>query len=243
VTTAVPKVEGDNITFVSGCLTKEGTPGWMQVAPGSDISCILAEYVASLGMQHQMVKRRPRDTVRVRGIGTAEGEGEVVTHDIWMSWRVKGRVVDEWVTESLTPVEGEEVDIIVEGWCAVLSEMSVPMLLGGDIVRQYDAMYRPRARRVVLECARQGRVAIPSYSLGEMVGHISSHPHPVYEKCSVWRSLVVAASDSKGEIRQYMVNRASIPPNSMKVVKVRYTGVGQVSKDGPTHQAHIEQGQ
>jgi ABC-type tungstate transport system substrate-binding protein len=52
-----------------------------------------------------------------------------------MSWRVKGRVVDEWVTESLTPVEGEEVDIIVEGWCAVLSEVSVPMLLGGDIVR------------------------------------------------------------------------------------------------------------
>jgi hypothetical protein len=52
VTTAVPKVEGDNITFVSGCLTKEGTPGWMQVDPGSDISCVLAEYVASLGMQH-----------------------------------------------------------------------------------------------------------------------------------------------------------------------------------------------
>jgi hypothetical protein len=97
-------------------------------------------------------------------------------------------------------------------------------------VRQYDAVDRPRARRVVLECARQGRVAIPSYSLGEMVGHISGHPHPVYEKCS-WRSLVVAASDSKGEIRQYMVNRANIPPNSMKVVKVRYTGVGQVSKD------------
>jgi hypothetical protein len=85
VTTAVPKVEGDNITFVSGCLTKDGTPGWMQVDPGSDISCVLAEYVASLGMQHQMVKRGPRDTVRVRGIGTAEGEGEVVT----MSWRVK----------------------------------------------------------------------------------------------------------------------------------------------------------
>jgi hypothetical protein len=57
VTTAVHKVEGDNITFVSGCLTEEGTPGWMQVDPGSDIACVLAEYVASLGMQHQMVKQ------------------------------------------------------------------------------------------------------------------------------------------------------------------------------------------
>jgi hypothetical protein len=64
--------------------------------------------------------------VRIRGIGTPEGEGEVITRDVWMSWRMPGRRVVEWEVESLTPVEGEEVNMVVEGWCAVLSEMSGP---------------------------------------------------------------------------------------------------------------------
>jgi hypothetical protein len=131
VVTAVPKVAGDNLTFIKGSLTREDTPGWMQVDPGSDVTCVLADYVASLGLQHRLVRRDSSEVVRVRGIGTEEGEGEIITHDIWMSWRVRGKVVDEWVTESLTPVEGDDVDMLVEGWCAVLSEMSVPMLLGG----------------------------------------------------------------------------------------------------------------
>jgi hypothetical protein len=83
----------------------------------------------------------------------------------------------------------------------------------------------------VLDDNRRGRVAIPSYSLSEMVEHISGHHHEVYEKCRVWRSLAIAAGDTRSDIQQYMVNRAKVPPNSMKVVKVRYAGVGQISED------------
>lgn len=72
-----------------------------------------------------------------------------------MSWRMRGRQVVECELESLTPVEGEEVEVVVEGWCAVLREMSVPMLVGGDIIRQYDAVDRPRARAVVIQSTRE----------------------------------------------------------------------------------------
>jgi hypothetical protein len=128
--TVVPKQGDDNLTFINGEVGTARAPAWLQVDPGSDITCVLAEYVDKLGMQSKMVPRAPKDTVRVRGIGTEEGQGELITHDIWMSVRVHGREVVTWDVDTVLPVEGERVDMLVEGWCAVLSEMSVPFLLG-----------------------------------------------------------------------------------------------------------------
>jgi hypothetical protein len=127
-------------------------------------------------------------------------------------------------------VEGEEVDMVVEGWCAVLSEMSVPMLIGGDIIRQYDALARPKARSVVLQDTRKGRVSVPSYTLSEMVTHIIEHPHTA-TMGRVWEGLVQSARSSRIQKKQCMVNRTRIPPRSMKVVKVRYVEGSRVADD------------
>jgi len=57
VTQAVPQVSGDHLTFIRGERQSDGTPGWMQVDPGSDLTCVLEEYVQKLGMGGQVVTR------------------------------------------------------------------------------------------------------------------------------------------------------------------------------------------
>jgi hypothetical protein len=187
--TVVPKQGDDNLTFINGEVGPWKAPAWLQVDPGSDITCVLAEYLEQLGLQSKMVPRASKDAVRVRGIGTEEGQGELITHDIWMSVRVYGREVVTWDVDTVLPVEGEKVDMLVEGWCAVLAEMSVPFLLGGDIIKPYDTMDRPRAQRVVLDTGQTGRVSMKSYTRGAMAEAIRAQPHAVYQS-PVWRSLV-----------------------------------------------------
>jgi hypothetical protein len=189
IKTVVPKQGDDNLTFIHGEVGPANAPAWLQVDLGSDITCVLAEYVERLGLQPKMVPRAPKDAVRVRGIGTEEGQGELIAHDIWMSVRVHGRDVVAWDVGTVLLVEGEKVDMLVEGWCAVLAEMSVPILLGGDILKPHDTMDRPRAQRVVLDTGRSGRVSMQSYTRGAMAEAIRAQPHAIYQS-PVWRSLV-----------------------------------------------------
>ena len=226
--TVVPKQGDDNLTFINGEVGPAKAPAWLQVDPGSDITCVLAEYVDKLGLQSKMVPRAPKDAVRVRGIGTEEGQGELITHDIWLSVRVHGREVVTWDVDTVLPVEGEKVDMLVEGWCAVLAEMSVPFLLGGDILKPHDTMDRPRAQRVVLDTGHAGRVSMQSYTRGAMAEAIRARPHAIYQS-PVWRSLVGGVRGRDELVKQCHVQRTRVPPESSKTVKVRYNDGAPVS--------------
>jgi hypothetical protein len=72
---------------------------WVMGDGGSDIEAVSGEIVKALGLSNKMVARKPEDRPRVRGVGTAEGQGEVITHDVWMSISVPGRRLTGWGQE------------------------------------------------------------------------------------------------------------------------------------------------
>jgi hypothetical protein len=230
VTTLTHVRQEDKLVFVKGEVTK-GTYTFVQVDGGSEISCILHEHVAALGLEGQMMRRSSRDERRVRGIGMDEGEGEVITHDVWLSIAVDGREVDGWETSDVVPIEGGEQVARIEGWFAVLDSMSVPVLLGGDLLEEFDVITRPKIQRVILECKAQTRmrVSIPTYTLGAVCRNVQVSKDLVHST-PVWRDMIRMSQRPEGTAGRHFINRARIPPMKMKVVKVRYTGTGQVSE-------------
>ena len=90
----------------------------------------------------------PRETIRrfrVRSIGQQAGSGQMVTQEVCMSIQ-DGRMVVDWETS------GRHRDSLrIEGWFAVLDEMSVPSMVGGDLLQGHDVMPRVANRQLVMQ--------------------------------------------------------------------------------------------
>ena len=149
VTTLVPKYVDDNLIFIGGQVEGVGPTVYAQVDGGSDVSCILREHAVALGLSNRMILRDVSRQFRVRGIGQQAGTGQLVTHEVWVSIVVDGRMVVDWETGSMAPVGGRRDSLRIEGWFAVLEEMSVPLLVGGDLLQGHDVMPRVANRQVV----------------------------------------------------------------------------------------------
>jgi hypothetical protein len=111
----------DTLSFLRGRITvAEGDhTARVMVDGGSDIEAVSWEIVKALGLLEKMVARKPEDRQRVRGVGTAEGQGEVITHDVWTSIAVPGKRLTGW-GQDMTPLEGEVADMVIEEWWAVI---------------------------------------------------------------------------------------------------------------------------
>ena len=121
----------------------------MQVDGGLGVSCIQMEHSRALGLEKQMVLRDCSRQYRVRGIGQRSGTGQILTRDVWFSILVKERKVVDRKTDSMAPVGGSHDSLRVEGWFAVLHEMSVPTLVGGDPL--HDVMPFMANRQIVIQ--------------------------------------------------------------------------------------------
>ena len=220
-------IDEDQLIFTSGRV--EDAEMFMQVDDGSQISCIHLEQVQALGLESKMVKRSEKEKRRVRGIGTKPGEGEVIRRDVWMKIRMEGSEVVDWQCDEMAPIEGKPTSMVIEGWFAVLSKMGVPMLLGGDILHQYDVITRTPFNSVVLRDKRDGahRVSLRSFSMQRMMDKVRQMPGDLYTT-PVWKDMAKSVNCATVVGKKFYVNRARVPPGKMKTVKVRYNGVGHV---------------
>ena len=225
-----PVVAEDNLVFATGQIGKDVV--YMQVDDGSQISCIHREQLQALGLEGGLVKRPKDQRRRVRGIGTKPGEGELITEDIWLRIRVSGSEVVAWQTADVAPVEGDPRSMLIEGWFAVLGRMGVPMLVGGDILAQFDVISRPKHQCIVFEDIHhtQARVVIPSLSMRQVLNRVRHSTSELYSS-PVWHDMARSVSCSGEDDKVYNVNGGMVPPGKMRIFKVRYTKMGQVPED------------
>ena len=148
-----PKYDLDKLIFVEGYSGDQRV--YTQLDGGSDISCILREHVKALGLEHRMVARPKSKQYSVRGIGQQAGTGQKLTHDVWLQIRIRGRKVEAWEMTDLAPVEGSPEEMLIEGWFSVLDEMTVPILVGGDLLHDHDVLPRPKQKLVVVQKKRE----------------------------------------------------------------------------------------
>ena len=224
VTTLVPKFDEDKLIFIEGTLPS-GRRVYMQLDGGSDVSCVLREHVEALGMAEQMVLRDVSRQFRVRGIGQQAGTGQVVSHDVWFSVLVSGCTVVDWDSTSMAPVGGSPDCMRIEGWFAVLNEMSVPVLVGGDLLHAHDVMPRMASRQVVVQKrdSVRERVAVQLLTLSAVVQRVEDQRDEAYST-EVWQEMARNARASDPTVRsQIRGARVVVPPRSMKAVQLRYT--------------------
>lgn len=61
----------------------------------------------ALGLDDQMVPSKATRQFRAsRGIDQQAGSGQLVTHEVWISMAVDGRIVVDWENSSMAPVGG-----------------------------------------------------------------------------------------------------------------------------------------
>ena len=204
---------------------------YAQLDDGSEVSCILMEHVHALGLEGQMVLRKHSKQCRVRGIGQQAGTGQIIKYDICLSMKVRGREVLDWEITHMAPVSGEELNMHVEGWFSVLEEMSVPILVGGDVMRG-DVIHRAANQLVVIQNKEKPleRVTVHMYTMGTLIVEVGEIQDDL-QRTSVWHEMARNWGLADPErLREYSVNRARVPPRSMRAVKVRYNGHGALKE-------------
>jgi hypothetical protein len=235
------KFDEDKIIFVEGTLP-DGQTVYSQVDNGSDLSCVLMEHVVALGLESTLVMRKPSRQYQVRGIGQAAGTGQRLKYDVWLSITVLGRNVVDWEMNELAPVGGHYEKVTIEGWFAVLDEMSVPILIGGDLLEEYDVLPRPRNQLVVFQNkeAQEKRVAVGMYTLGRLMDVVGTKEDELYHT-RVWQEMGNGAGNNNPHLqRPMLVNRAVVQPGTMKAIKLRYHGEGAI-KDTDLFAVHLVQ--
>ena len=223
VSTLVPRYEEDNLIFMEGTI-ENGVRLFMQLDGGSDLSCILMEHVRALGMESQMVPRDVSRQYRVRGIGQEAGKGQVVRYDVWLSVAVQGRSVVDWETVSMSPVGGTSDSLRVEGWFAVLDQMSVPVLVGGDLLYDHDVIPRVTSKQIVVQKKgrEKERVVVSLLSLAAVVQEVGRIQDDTY-RTPVWHDMARnMGAIGGGAQSQHLTGSSVILPRTMRAVKLRY---------------------
>lgn len=177
-----------------------------------------------MGLERDLVAREPHSQHQLRGIGQDAGQGQRLTHDIWLSRAVAGESVVDWEAETLTPMGGYYGALRVEGWFTVLEQMSVPMIIGSDLLEEYDVMVRPRSRQIVLEGTsdKSKRVAVKMFTLGSLIDEVRARHEDRYLS-PVWQQMAKDVRCANQDLaRTFYINRAVVPPGTMKATKLRY---------------------
>jgi hypothetical protein len=235
-TTLVPKYDQDRLVFIEGLSGSQRV--YAQLDGGSDVSCILKEHVVAMGLEHRMVPRPKAKQYQVRGIGQEAGTGQKWLHDVWLEIRVKGRKVDDWEMTDLAPVGGSAEDLLIEGWFAVLDEMTVPILVGGDLLHEHDVLPRPKQQVVVVQNKEdtETRVVVPMLTLATLIEAVGKLQDEVL-RTPVWHEMARNSAAFDPDMKaSFSVESAKVPPNSMRVVRVRYT---RAVKEGEWFAVHL----
>ena len=213
-------------------VTDQPNWAWVMVDSGSDIEAVSGEVVRAMGLGKHMRLRKAEDRQRVRGVGTAEGQGEVITHDVWMSISVPGKRLTGW-GKDMAPTEGEDTKLIVQGWWAVIEEMGMPIILGGKALAKYDQMPRQKVNKIVMidklgiqySENDSARIVLDGYSMARMIA-VARHEHmwnPIYDT-RVWADLARNSVVAKVSTETYHTDKQKVMPNLMTEVKLRYSG-------------------
>ena len=80
----------------------------------------------------------------------------------------------DWETVSMSPVGGTSDSLRVEGWFAVLDHMSIPVLVGGDLLYDHDVIPRVTSKQIVVQKKgrEKERVAVSLLSLVAVVKEV-----------------------------------------------------------------------
>jgi hypothetical protein len=222
----------DSLSFLRGESLVEGlkTWAWVMVDGGSDIEAVSGEIVRQMGLGRKLRARKPEDRQRVRGVGTAEGAGEVITHDVWMSITVPGKRLTGWGV-NMQPLEGEDTKLVIEGWWAVIEEMGMPIILGGQTLEQYDIMSRKHFNKIVLADGKgvqyshtdTPRIVLDGNSMARMIAtaKLEHHWDPIYDT-NLWAELARGAFVAKVTHKSYNTDKIKILPNELTTVGSNY---------------------
>ena len=224
VITLVPKYEDDNLIFIGGQVDNISRTVYAKVDGGSDVLCILKkEPVVALGLDDLMVPRDVTRQCRVRGIGQQAGSGQMVTHEVWVSIVVDGRMVVDWETRSMAPVGGMSNSLRIEGWFAVLYEMSVPLLVGWDLLQGHDFMPRVANRQVVGQHRDMPaeRIVTRMWTMAEVIQAIGKVQDEVY-RTPVWHDMARSVGARDSATNGQVTGKAVIPPRFMKTMRLKY---------------------
>ena len=114
----------------------------------------------------------------------------------------------------LAPVEGSPEEMLIEGWFSVLDEMTVPILVGGDLLHDHDVLPRPKQKLVVVQ--KQGeegmRVGIHMFTLATLIETVGKQQDEVL-RTPVWHEMARNSAAYDPEMKaSFNVESARVPP-------------------------------